>query len=76
MIDQAITAGMVGIIMALIKVVEILVKRHQEAKKPIASPFNGSTDKICDAAEKLHDSSIRLDISVGRMERIADKLER
>ena len=74
MIDQAITAGLVGIVMGLIKLVEYLVKRNGASK--VASPYNGSTDKIVGAADKLHDASIRMEITTERLERIADKMER
>lgn len=74
-VESTITAGLIGLAMALVKVVELLVKRHSAAKPTQASPFNGSTDKIIGAAEKLHDASIRLDISVGRLERACERLE-
>lgn len=75
--ESTVTAALVGVIIVLTKVIEWLMQRAKDAKvSKAAAPYNGSTDKICDAADKLHDASIRLDISVTRIERAADKLER
>jgi hypothetical protein len=72
MIDSALTAALVGVIIVLTKVIEWLMKRHQEAKKPAASPFNGhcphfhSLEKV---ADKLDSVSDKLTVVADRMDR-------
>lgn len=76
MIDSALTAALVGVIIVLTRVIEHLLAKRAEARKPAASPYNGHTDKICVAADKLHDAAIKIDITAERLERAVEKMER
>jgi len=69
--ESAITAGLVGAIMGLIRLVEYLVKRNQEPVKQ-ASPYNGN----CPREHSLEKVIDRLDSVADKLVVVADRLER
>lgn len=72
MIDSALTAALVGVIIVLTKVIEHLLAKRAEAKKPAASPFNGH----CPHAHNVEKVLDKMEIVADKLVVVADRLDR